>query len=69
MASPRPLVEKTFSNYSDRVCRQTSMTDRQLMILIDNEWQWKLTLDFDQLSKKKIKKTTTKTMIKCKRML
>lgn len=54
MASPRPLVEKTFSNYSDRVCRQTSMTDRQLMILIDNEWQWKLTLDFDQLSKKKI---------------
>lgn len=69
MASPRPLVEKTFSKYSDRVCRQTSMTDRQLMILIDNEWQWKLTLDFDQLSKKKIKKTTTKTMIKCKRML
>lgn len=69
MASPRPLVEKTFSNYSDRVCRQTSMTDRQLMILIDNEWQWKLTLDFDQLSKKKIKKKTTKTMIKCKRML
>lgn len=68
MASPRPLVEKTFSNYSDRVCRQTSMTDRQLMILID-EWQWKLTLDFDQLSKKKIKKKTTKTMIKCKRML
>lgn len=69
MASPRPLVEKTFSNYSDRVCRQTSMTDRQLMILIDNEWQWKLTLDFDQLSKKNFLKKTTKTMIKCKRML